>query len=140
LNLDDKGLASAELIFITFIILIVLAGMTSVISGELSKTKTADLAKGRALGEQIAGAINTVYINGNGYSANITIPANITSPASTITINDTTDSVNVIYNGQTVSVKVIPKNVTTFSTTSSTTAAKILTINNVNGTITFTAV
>jgi hypothetical protein len=137
LGLDKKGQASAELLFITLIALVIIAGMLAIVSGELNQIQTGDMGKARVLGEKIAGGINAVYVGGSGYTANLTIPAGITIPASTIQINDTTDSVDVIYNGNKVSIKVIPKNITNFAINSSTSTDKIITIKNQNGTIKF---
>lgn len=137
LGLDNKGQASAELLFITLIFLVIMGGTLTLINSEMNQTQTGELGKARALGEKMAGAINAVNVAGNGYSANFTIPVNITVPASTLIINSTTQTVDVIYNGRKVSIKVIPKNLTTFNTTTSTTTDKIITIKNQNGNIKF---
>jgi hypothetical protein len=136
-KLDKKGQASVELLFISLIFLIIMASILSMVGSELNQTSTADMGKARALGEKVAGAINAVYVNGNGYSANLTIPAGITIPASIISVNNSTDSVNVIYNNQTVGVKMIPQQVNNFNITTSTTTDRIITIKNVNGVINF---
>jgi len=85
----------------------------------------------------MAGAINAVNVAGSGYSVNFTIPANVTNPASVIIINSTTQSVDMIYNDNKVSIKVIPKNLATFTTTTSTTTDKIINIKNQDGNIVF---
>lgn len=135
--MDKKGQASVELLFISLIFLIIMASILSMVGSELNQTNTADMGKARALGEKVAGAINAVYVNGNGYSANLTIPAGITPTASIISVNNSTDSVNVIYNGKTIGVKMIPQQVDNFNITSSTTTDRIITIKNVNGVIKF---
>nr|WP_319372661.1 hypothetical protein [uncultured Methanobacterium sp.] len=137
LDLDKKGQASVELLFISLIFLIIMASILSMVGSELNQTNTADMGKARALGEKVAGGINAVYVNGNGYSANLTIPASITPTASIISVNNSTDSVNVIYNGKTIGVKMIPQQVDNFNITSSTTTDRIITIKNVNGVIKF---
>ncbi len=137
LDLDKKGQASVELLFISLIFLVIMASVLSLVGSEFNQLNTADMGKARALGEKVAGAINAVYVNGNGYSANLTIPAGITTTASVISVNNSTDSVNVIYNNKTVSVKMIPQQVNNFNITTSTTTDKIITIKNVNGVIKF---
>ncbi len=137
MDLDKKGQASVELLFISLIFLIIMASILSMVGSELNQTNTADMGKARALGEKVAGGINAVYVNGNGYSANLTIPASITPTASIISVNNSTDSVNVIYNGKTIGVKMIPQQVDNFNITSSTTTDRIITIKNVNGVIKF---
>ncbi|MDY9922365.1 hypothetical protein [Methanobacterium sp.] len=137
LGLDKKGQVSAELLFVSLIALIIMASMLSLIGGELNQLETADMGKARTLGEKLAGAINAVYVGGSGYSANLTIPAGITVPTSLIRANNTTDSVDVVYNNKTVSVKVIPKEITNFNIATSTTTDRIITIKNENGIIKF---
>lgn len=136
-KLDKKGQASVELLFISLIFLIIMASILSMVGSEFNQTNTADMGKARALGEKVAGAINAVYVNGNGYSANLTIPAGITPTASIISVDNSTDSVNVIYNGKTIAVKMIPQQVNNFNITTSTTTDRIITIKNVNGVIKF---
>lgn len=133
---DKKGQASAQLLFITFIVLVILVGMLNLINSEINQTGTAEIGKARVVGEKMAGAINAVYTAGSGYSANFTITAGVTTPASTIIVNNTTSTVDVIYKGDKVSIKVIPKNLAAFTTNTSTTD-KIITIKNENGKITF---
>ncbi|HOI40616.1 MAG TPA: class III signal peptide-containing protein [Methanobacterium sp.] len=137
LYLDKKGQISAEFLFITFIVLIVMAGMLSLVSDGIGKTETSDVAKARVVGEKFAGAINAVYVAGSGYSANFTIPGGLTDPASTFSVNDGTDTVDVTFKGKTIKINVIPKYLTGFSITSSSTD-KVVTIKNQNGTIKFT--
>lgn len=136
-GLDKKGQASVELLFITLIFLIIMAGILTLISSEMNQTQTGELGKARVLGEKMAGAINAVNVAGSGYSANFTIPVNVTDPPSTIIINNATKSVDLIYNGNKISIKVIPNNLTTFNTTTSTTTDIIITIKNQNGNINF---
>ncbi|MGI6464840.1 hypothetical protein [Methanobacterium sp.] len=136
LDLDKKGQATAELLFIIFIFLIIIGGTLTLINSEMNQTQTGELGKARALGEKMAGAINAVYVQGSGYSVNFTIPGNLTNPASVIVVNNTTKSIDIIYNGNKVNVKVIPNNLTTFTTTSNTTD-KIINIKNQNGKIYF---
>jgi len=137
LDLDKKGQASVELLFISLIFLIIMASILSMVGSEFNQTNTADMGKARALGEKVAGAINAVYVNGNGYSANLTISAGITPTSSVISVNNATDSVNVIYNGKTIVVKMIPQQVDNFNITTSTTTDRVITIKNVNGVIKF---
>lgn len=136
-GLDKKGQASAELLFISLIVLVVIAGMLSLVGGELNQIQTGDMGKARALGEKIAGAVNAVYVGGNGYRANVTIPGGITNPMTNITISNSTDSVEVRYMGNLVRIKVIPTSVGSFTINSSTTTDKIITIRNQNGNIYF---
>ncbi len=136
-GLDKKGQASAELLFISLIILVVIAAMLSLVGGELNQIQTGDMGKARGLGEKIAATVNAVYVGGSGYRANVTIPGGITNPMTNITINNSTDSVDVRYMGKLVRIEVIPTSLGTFTINSSTTTDKIITVRNQNGNILF---
>ena len=70
---DDKGQASAEFIFITFIVIVLVGGLVSMVGSNQVKTQAGDVGGARVMGEKIAETINTVYINGNGYSINMNL-------------------------------------------------------------------
>ena len=65
---DNKGQASAEFIFITLIAMIVIGSIVGVIGSNQAKTQTGDVGSATIMGQKIAETINTVYINGPGYS------------------------------------------------------------------------
>lgn len=108
LRLDDRGFASAEFIFITLIVLIVIAGFAGLISSSQEKTDTGNLGEARIIGEKIAEAINTAYVHGDGYSVNLTVPP---SPNITVAVNTPPNYITVAYKGQDIQIKLIPKNV-----------------------------
>jgi hypothetical protein len=128
LRLDDRGFASAELIFVTLIVLMIIVGFTGLITSSQEKTQTGNLGEARIIGEKIAEAINTAYIYGDGYSVNLTLPP---SPDITASVNNPPNYVTVIYGSQNVSIKLIPKNVQNIDLTSN----HIYTVTNSNGTI-----
>jgi uncharacterized protein (UPF0333 family) len=74
MGLDNRGLASAELLFVMLIALIIMGGMVSLINSRMDNTQTGDLGVARIEGEKIASAINTAYKNGKGYSIDISFP------------------------------------------------------------------
>ena len=89
---DDKGQASAEFILITIIVIIVIGGLLSVISSNQDKTLTGDVGGARVMGEKIAETVNTVYINGNGYSIDLdlrTLNQTLSSPTAPFIMNAT---------------------------------------------------
>jgi len=131
LHLDNRGIATADLLFATLIFLVIALSLVNLISSEMDKTQTAELGKARMLGERIAGAINTVYINGRGYSINITLPNDFDFTAY---VNNTTGYVTVIYNSKLINVKLIPNNNLTNVTMS---RGERYQIKNNNGTIVF---
>ena len=113
-----------------------MAGMLALVSDGMSQTQSADISKARVVGEKYASAINAVHVAGNGYTANFTIPRDLTVPPTTFTVNDATDSIDVKVKGKTINIPVIPTDLTTFSVTSSSTD-KVVTITNKNGKISF---
>lgn len=133
MSLDNKGLASAELLFASLIFLIIAGSFLNLANSEMDITKTGELGKARLIGEKVAGAINTVYINGNGYSANITLPKD---PNYKIYINST-GFINVEYSKQNITIKILPVNKTQ---NIAMTPNQRYIIKNNNGTINFTRV
>jgi len=129
LRLDDRGFASAEFIFITLIVLVVIGGLAALVSSSQDKTQTGNLGEARILGEKIAETINTAYTHGNGYSVNLTLP---TSPNIIASVNNPPHYVNVSYGGQSIPIKLIPQNVQTIDLTSN----HIYTVTNTDGNIT----
>lgn len=132
--LDNKGQASAELIFVTLIFLVVAGGLIQLASSGMDKADTGNLGQARMIGEATAETINTVYTNGPGYSANITLPNFPNSTANYKVYVYSTGNMSVIYHGNNITIKLIPTNITSFNMSSGTTHL----VKNNNGTITFT--
>lgn len=74
LRQDEKGMATAELLFVTILALFIIGSMVSIITSGMEKTQTGSLGEVRAMGEKIAETINIAHTNGDGYSLNINIP------------------------------------------------------------------
>lgn len=108
--LDERGQGSVEFIFVTLIIFLIIGGFASIVSTETNQAQTGDIAQTRMTGEKIAEIINTVYINGIGYTISLTVPTNtvvyINSPNGSLTIYSTAA-------GKNITIKLIPKNVQT---------------------------
>lgn len=106
--MDEKGFGAVEFIFVTLIALILIAGLSSMVSSETNQIQTGDIAQTRMVGEKMAEIINTVYINGAGYTISLSVPASTTvyinNPSGFLSIYSSTNSANI-------SVKIIPKNV-----------------------------
>lgn len=136
MDLDDKGQGSVEVLFISLIVFIIFAIFLGVINSTTEKTQTGSLAEARMQGEKIAEAINSVYTHGSGYYINVTIPP---SPNMTVLVNQNVNNIVVIYQGQNITIKVIPKNLTTFTITSDPAGVNniIYTVYNDNGTVKF---
>ena len=121
MSLDKNGQASAELIFVTLIFLVIAGGLLQLGSSEMSKADTGNLAQARMIGESIAETINTVYTNGPGYSANLTLP-NFTNSTASYNVHVYSDGssnnfsyLNMSYNGNNMTIKLIPTSVQSFS-------------------------
>ncbi|MDI6644064.1 MAG: hypothetical protein QME14_03320 [Methanobacteriaceae archaeon] len=131
--MDSKGQVSVDLLFATLIAMIIMGSFVALITGGTEKTQTAEFGRARMVGERIAEAINTVYINGRGYAVNLTMPA--TSDLDMTADVTSNGYVNVAYQGRTTSIRLIPRINITSATLSS---GNIYTIRNNNGTITIT--
>jgi uncharacterized protein (UPF0333 family) len=135
LRLDKKGQISAELILVTLVFLIIAISLIQLVSSEMAKTDTGNLAQARMMGEQAAETINTVYINGPGYSANLTLP-NFPNSTASYNINvNTNGSLNVVYNSNNIYIKLIPTSIQSKNMTNN---GSTYIVKNNNGTITFT--
>jgi hypothetical protein len=114
LQLDEKGFGSVEFIFVTLIALILIAGLSSMVSSETNQIQTGDIAQTRMTGEKMAEIVNTVYMNGVGYTITLTVPA-----STTVYINNPSGFLSIYSskNGANISVKIIPKNIQSTSLT-----------------------
>ncbi|MDP3623353.1 MAG: hypothetical protein Q8R66_05410 [Methanobacteriaceae archaeon] len=132
MSMDQKGIATADLLFATLIAIVIFASLISSVSNEMNKTQTGDLGQARMIGERLASSINTVFINGNGYTMNTTLPNNIN-----YNLNVNNSGLFVIFNGKKVKINLIPK--ANISSVNMTQGQKYIIKNN-NGTITFTSI
>lgn len=106
--MDEKGFGSIEFLFVTLIALIMIAGLSSMVSSETIQTQTGDIAQTRMTGEKMAEIINTVYMNGAGYTIGLSVPN-----STTVYINNPSGSLSIYSakNGANISIKIIPKNI-----------------------------
>lgn len=130
--MDQKGIATADLLFATIIAIVIFASLISTIGNEVAMTQTGDLGQARMIGERLASSINTVFINGNGYTMNITLPNDIN-----YNLNINNSGLFVISNAKQLKINLIPK--ANISSVNMTQGQKYLIKNN-NGTITFTLI
>jgi hypothetical protein len=141
---DNKGQFSAEFIFVTLIVLVIMGGFISLIGSTQDKAQTGDTGGARVLGEKIAETINTAYINGDGYSIDLdlrTLNQALSSSGSafsftaTITNSSSNGMVTVTTGGKNVNVNLIPKK---FNGTLTLNNNNLYHVKNVNGTIQIT--
>ncbi|HMK54499.1 MAG TPA: hypothetical protein VK444_06930 [Methanobacteriaceae archaeon] len=134
--LDNKGLASAEFLFVTLIVLIIIGGMVTLVGNMMNNTAIGDLGVARIQGEKIATAINTAYINGNGYSIDIRFPQGENYVNFTATVNST-GYVTIYYPNKTpIDIKLVTNNIYQPYTLYSNSSYRIKN----NGTITITTI
>jgi len=138
---DDKGQASAEFIFITLIALVIIGGLVTIIGSTQDKTQLGDVGGASALGQKIAETVNTVYINGNGYSITMNLSTlnqvlsttgNLYNITAVISNSSGAGVVSVTTGGSTTSANLIP---TKFNGTLTLNNKQVYTVTNVNGTI-----
>gem|GEM_PF-502767 len=107
---DNRGIASAELMFVTLMFLIIAGSLINLTSSAMNRTETGTLGEVRMIGERIARTVNTVHLNGNGYSINLTMPDNINYSAVVNSTNNTA-SVKMQYGANNITIRLIPTNV-----------------------------
>ena len=138
---DNKGQASAEFIFITLIAMIVIGSIVGVIGSNQAKTQTGDVGSATIMGQKIAETINTVYINGPGYSITMnlsTLNQGMNSAAYpfafTAIVSNSTGAGIVTVNTtlSTVNVNLIPSKINGTSTLNNN---GVYIVKNVNGTV-----
>ena len=121
MHLDKKGQASAELILVTVVFMVIALSLINLASSEMDKSDTGNVGQARMIGESLAETINTVYVNGPGYSANLTLQNLSNSAGYTVYIYNTTGNMSVIYHSNNITIKLVPMNVTTVLMTNGTT-------------------
>ncbi|MEN6292545.1 MAG: hypothetical protein ABFC34_00460 [Methanobacterium sp.] len=132
MSLDSRGQASAELILATVIFMVIALSLIQLTSSEMDKTDSGNLGQVRMIGESVAETINTVYINGPGYSANLTLPS---SPANYTVYVYSNGNLSMFYHNNNITIKLIPTSIQSFSMTNNGTPHQV---KNNNGTIQFT--
>jgi len=96
--------------FVTLMFLIIAGSLINLTSSAMNRTETGTLGEVRMIGERIARTVNTVHLNGNGYSINLTMPDNINYSAVVNSTNNTA-SVKMQYGANNITIRLIPTNV-----------------------------
>lgn len=108
MKLDNKGMATAELLFVTLIALVIIGAMLGLVTTGINNQEIGSLGESRIAGETIAEALNTAYINGDGYSVTIHLDPDPTFTAEIASAGNS--STLTIYNsGKNVTIPIIPK-------------------------------
>jgi hypothetical protein len=135
MTMDQKGIATADLLFATLIAIVIMASMVATISNETSKSQSGDLGNVRIISEKVAESVNIVYTNGPGYALNLTLTNVSTTSNYTITVDN--DGVLANFTGKTIKINIIPK--TNVSTVTLNQGQKYM-VQNINGSINITAI
>lgn len=106
--MDSRGIITSDLIFASILILVVIGSIASIITERTDAvSKTEETGKARMVAENVAEVINKVYSGGNGHSANICLPANITDKNYEIKVNSS--GVFVLIDGMIGKAYIAPK-------------------------------
>ena len=85
---DSKGIITVEFIMASFIILIIISSVISVIIERMEAASSIDeFGNARMMSEKVAEIINNVYSNGNGHSISLNLPSNINKQKYEIKVN-----------------------------------------------------
>lgn len=108
---DEKGMATVDLIFATFLAIIIFGIFVASVDSSMDKADLSDFGHMRMVGEKVVASIDKVYSNGPGYTVNVTI-TNVGNPPNynPYEINvDSEGNVTVIGAGNSVTLHSIPK-------------------------------
>lgn len=106
-KMDQKGFLSADLIFATLLLIVITAGVVSVVSTGIDTAQNTTFSKAKVLSDTLASTVNAIYTNGDGNY----IIFNFTSDSTfnyKVYVNN--NGVNVEYNNKNASSSIIPKN------------------------------
>ncbi len=94
--MDCRGVMSAEMIFVTLLVILVIISLIPLINNRMdAASRTDELGNARMLAENVAEAINKVYAGGNGHSIYLHMPANINGKDFTVVVNSTGSYVKI---------------------------------------------
>ena len=109
--MDSQGQLSADLIFATLLIIIIMGSLVTIIADRMETvTTTEELGNARMIAENVAEAVNKVYAGGNGHSLIITLPADINGQNYNVTVSQNGVLINI--NGKTGKAYTAAKRIT----------------------------
>lgn len=91
--MEENGQFSADLLFATLILLVIITSIINVVSNGMSTANDAGFSKAQVLADDVARNINTVYNDGPGSYSTITLPSDFI-----YSISIDTTGVSVKYN------------------------------------------
>lgn len=109
-NMDIGGQLSADFLFATLLLIIILGALTSIVSSGMDTANNAEFAKAKVLADSVSRSINSVYTNGEGQYLAFSFPKDFNY---TVTINN--NGVTVTYKGKNAASSLIPKDINTIT-------------------------
>lgn len=128
---DEKGMATVDLLFATFLAIIIFGVFVASVDSSMDKADLSDFGHMRMVGEKVVASIDKVYTNGPGYSVNVTI-TEVMNASYNIIVNEN-GVVTVKYGSNKVDLQTVPKTNIQSTTLDS---GKTYSINNNDGAIT----
>lgn len=104
--MDDVGQLSAEFLFATLLLIVIVGSLLNIVSSGIDTANSADISKAKVLADTVSRTINTVYSNGYGQYEILELP-NETDFNYTVTVDN--NGVSVLYKGKTITSFIIPK-------------------------------
>jgi uncharacterized protein (UPF0333 family) len=134
--MDNGGQLSADFLFATLILIIVVGALTNIVSSGIDTANNAQLSEAKAIGENVAEAINSAYTNGEGHYIIVNLNGDLNY---ILMINNGSISSNatvaVQFNNKTMISYLIPKSANVNQITMK--PNETYRINNTNGLVTF---
>ena len=108
--MDNRGILSAELLFATLLMIILIGSIITVIADRMdTASQTEELGKARMTAESVAEAVNKVYSGGTGHSIIINLPSTIANKNYVINVNST--GVYISIDGMIGKAYIVPKDI-----------------------------
>lgn len=107
--MDQKGFFSADILFATLLLIMVIAAAVNIISTGIDTAQNAQFSKAKVLADSLASTINAVYSDGDGTYNVFNFPNN-TSNFTYTAVYVTNYGVDVQYNGKNSNSSIIPQN------------------------------
>ena len=93
---NSRGFFSIDALFAVTLLLLISASFLNIYGGRKAAAELMDARlKAKIVGEKLAAAINTVYVNGKNFELRLNLPGNIGSYSYRVTFDDLTRQISV---------------------------------------------
>ncbi|WP_414468741.1 hypothetical protein [Methanobacterium sp. ACI-7] len=103
--MDNSGQLSADFLFATLILIIIIGALTNIASSGMDAANNAEFSKAKVLADSVSRTIDSVYSNGYGQYAVFSFPTDFNY---TVAVDN--EKVSVTYKNKTSISNIIPKN------------------------------